>query len=336
MVKRTPHGKCPPRHGHDGTTAVAPRPRSAPATPSSQFTVASRGRSSAALAQSQRKVRKLEQKLTTLQAHHERLLEELAQLQRVERQRAAAQFRQVQAELEARMAERTRELQSTIGDLETFSYSLSHDVRAPLRAIQSYVEVLARLLGEKLGPRERGFVEHILQSTNRLDGLVQDVLDYSRLSRGPMELSRIDLERLVGQVLHDHPALQEPQATLAIASPLLPVRGHESLLSQCLSNLLTNAVKFVRLGLKPQVRLSTRRHSGRVQFWCEDNGIGIAPENQQRIFGLFQRLHSTQQYEGTGIGLAIVQKAVERIGGRVGVQSTLGQGSRFWLDLQAA
>lgn len=209
-------------------------------------------------------------------------------------------------------------------------------MRGPLRAIQSYVEVLAKLLGEKIGPRERAFVEHILQSASRLDGLVQDVLNYSSLSRAPMEMEPVDLERLVYQVVQDHPPLQEPRATVEIAKPLLPVRGHACFITQCLSNLLTNAVKFVRPGQKPFVRVSTRRQDGRVLLVCEDNGIGIAPENQQRIFGIFQRLHSSQQYEGTGIGLAIVQKAVERMGGRVGVHSTQGQGSRFWLDLQAA
>src|SRR5262249_7411079 len=122
-------------------------------------------------------------------------------------------------------------------------------------------------------------------------------------------------------------------ARIEIEKPLARVSGHPAFLSQAISNLLWNAVKFVPPGQQPRVRVSTVFAHHDIEIWFEDNGIGIAPENQKRIFGIFQRLNSEKAYEGTGIGLAIVQKAVERMGGRVGVESQPGHGSKFWLRL---
>jgi signal transduction histidine kinase len=119
-------------------------------------------------------------------------------------------------------------------------------------------------------------------------------------------------------------------------SPLLNVIAHEAALGQCITNLLGNAVKFVLPGTLPQIKIRTEPVEGQVRIWFEDNGIGIEPSNQDRIFGIFERVHSAQEYDGTGIGLAIVRKAVERMGGSVGVESEPGNGSRFWIQLKAA
>jgi signal transduction histidine kinase len=240
------------------------------------------------------------------------------------------------ASLESRVAERTSQLQTTISELEAFSYSLSHDMRAPLRAMEGYTQLLRNILGEKLGPKEIDYFGRIMASAERLDNLIQDVLQYSRVARAPLELKEIDLEKIVAQVISDYPSLQPPDADVQIEKPLSPVLGHEAFLTQCISNLLSNAVKFVAPGVKPKVSVYTKAYGKEIRLFVEDNGIGISAENQKQIFGIFQRLHPNATYPGTGIGLAIVQKAVQRMGGRVGVESTLGKGSKFWLQLKRA
>jgi signal transduction histidine kinase len=240
--------------------------------------------------------------------------------------------------LEATVATRTESLRQIIGELEVLSYSLSHDLRAPLRAMRSFSQLLTTKLKGRIQADEMEYLVKIVTGANRLDRLIQDVLAFSRLSRhnGPNELQLVpvDLEKLVNEIRQEHPSLNPPQAEIEIQKPLLPVKGHEALLSQCLSNLLINAVKFVTPGKLPTVRLWTEpAGEEQVRLWVEDNGIGIAKENQDRIFGMFQRLHNLQAYEGTGIGLAIVRKAVERMGGQAGVESEPGKGSRFWLQL---
>jgi PAS domain S-box-containing protein len=252
------------------------------------------------------------------------------------RKESEVALRHAHNELELQVLERTRQLREAVGQLEAFSYSLAHDMRAPLRAMQGYSEVVLATLGPQLGPTGQDYLRRVMSSAERLDTLIQDVLRYSRVSRAPVELKPVDLEKLVDTIVQDYPALQAPQAEVEVRRPLLAVWAHEAFLSQCVSNLLTNAVKFARPGVTPHVRIWTEAADDNVQLWVEDNGIGIAPEDQHRIFGIFQRVNSQEQYEGTGIGLAIAQKAIERIGGQVGVESQLGHGSRFWLQLQRA
>jgi len=251
-----------------------------------------------------------------------------------EQKKIEGELERERANLESRVAERTAQLQTTISELEAFSYSLSHDMRAPLRVMEGYTQLLRNILSEKLGPKEIDYFGRIMASAERLDNLIQDVLQYSRVARAPLELKEINLEKIVAQVISDYPALQPPGAEVRIRTPLLRVLGHEAFLTQCISNLLSNAVKFVAPDIKPTVMVYTKTCGDEIRLYVEDNGIGIPFENQQQIFGIFQRLHAQTTYPGTGIGLAIVQKAVQRMGGRVGVESTLGKGSRFWVQLK--
>lgn len=254
-----------------------------------------------------------------------------------DRKLAEEQVRRARDELEQRVHERTSELRERVHDLEAFSYSLSHDLRAPLRAMQGYAQLLLNRLGTALDETGRSYFQRLMSSTERLDRLVQDVLRYSQVARTPVELRAVNLERLLDQVVNDYPVLLPPRVNIDVQKPLLPVRGHEAFLTQCMSNLISNAVKFKRPGQRPRVKIFTQELTrGKVRVWFEDNGIGIAPEDQRRIFGIFERVYSNKEYEGTGIGLAIVAKAVERMGGQVGVESAVGRGSRFWLDLQGA
>jgi len=169
-----------------------------------------------------------------------------------------------------------------------------------------------------------------------VDRLIQDVLAYTRLSRRDIMLEPVDVERLIQDIIQERPELQKPKAEIRIEGPLPPIMGHGASLTQCISNLLDNAVKFVAPGVKPRVRVYTEPVDHKMRLWFEDNGIGIDQAGQTKLFEMFQRVHGTHQYEGTGIGLAIVRKAVDRMKGEVGVESEAGKGSRFWLQLPKA
>ena len=238
--------------------------------------------------------------------------------------------------LEALVNDRTASLREAIAQMEEFSYSVSHDLRAPIRAMQGYAKAVLEDYGDRLEPQGREYLERVVRSGTRMDRLVQDILTYSRLSRREIQLQAVSLDKLVHDILQQYPEIHVSEAVIRVEGPLSVVNGHEPSLSQAISNLLTNAIKFVHPGKAPQVRIWNERHNGHVRLWIEDNGIGIRPESQHRLFGMFERLHPDKSYEGTGIGLAIVRRAVERMGGKVGVESDGTNGSRFWIQLAAA
>lgn len=238
--------------------------------------------------------------------------------------------------LEAKVAERTARLQQTVSDLEAFSYSVSHDLRAPLRAMQGYAFILQEDYEKILDESGMDYLQRIVTAANRLDQLVQDLLTYSKTARDQFVFEPVDLQNLVADIIRQYPLFQAPSALVRISGKLAPVRGHEASLAQCVSNLLANAVKFQKPDSVPSVDIWSENGNGRVKVLFKDNGIGIPPEQQQRIFQIFERGSHQQAYEGTGIGLAIVKKAVERMGGVVGVESTPQVGSTFWFELPAA
>lgn len=244
------------------------------------------------------------------------------------------QLAKTNEELEQRVEERTSRLKETIAELEAFSYSISHDMRAPLRAMQGYAEALMEDSRGKLDSESRDHLDRIARASRRLDALINDVLRYTRVARCDAVLTPLPLGRLVRDVIDQYPQLQRPVADFEIHGPLPDVLGHEVLLVQCLSNLFINAVKFVPSDRRPHVCIRTETTNQRVRLWIEDNGIGIAPENFQRIFGMFERINPEQAFDGTGIGLAIVKRAVARMRGSVGVKSTLGRGTTFWVELE--
>jgi PAS domain S-box-containing protein len=235
--------------------------------------------------------------------------------------------------LERAVAERTAKLRESIEELESFSYSLSHDMRAPLRAITSFSELLELRFGNQLGQEGKELLDRVISSAGRLDRLIRDVLAYSQVTLAPIEKKPLDPEKLIRQIIEEHPAFQEPKAEIEIRTPLLTFLGQEAALTQCVYNLLSNAIKFVPKGTKPHIQIWTEPFENYVRLWVDDNGIGIPAEAKDRMFLMFQRFHRSAEYEGTGIGLAIVRKAVDRMGGKVGVESEPGRGSRFWLLL---
>jgi PAS domain S-box-containing protein len=238
-------------------------------------------------------------------------------------------------DLEKRVAERTASLTEAIAQMEEFSYSVSHDLRAPVRAMQGYAQATLEDYGHVLDEHGRDYLNHIVRSGERMDRLVRELLIYSRIARTELHLQPVSLDRLVGDIVSHYPEMQQPKADIRTRGSLHSVIAHEPSLTQAISNLLNNAVKFVAPGVKPEVELYSQREGDRLRLWIHDNGIGIKPEYRARLFGLFERIHNGKQYEGTGIGLAIVRKSVERMGGKVGMESN-GTGSKFWIELPSA
>lgn len=236
-------------------------------------------------------------------------------------------------ELERRVAERTAALEQALAEMEDFNYSVSHDLRAPVRAIRGVAQAAVDDFGNIMPAELRGFLDRIITSAQRMDHLIRDILDYSKVSRAELKLSPVDVDRLARTIVGQCPDLQPYQAHIKLLSPLLPVLAHETALSQALTNLLTNAVKFVPRGATPQVTVSTERRNGSVRIYVKDQGIGIDPKYHHRLFKLFERAHNSPEYKGTGVGLAIVRKAVEKMGGMVGVLSDGRTGSSFWIEL---
>ena len=234
-------------------------------------------------------------------------------------------------ELEHKVFERTVALQRTVNDLESFSYSISHDLRSPLRAMLGYSQALLEDFSE-MPSMAKDYLQKIAKSAERLDHLIQDLLAFSRMSHEPDSISPVNLDELIRDIVQQYPDFQG-KADIIIDGKLPVVLGHETALTQVVSNLIGNGIKFVPPERRPKIKVKAeqRDHVIRVEFI--DNGIGIAPENQQRIFKMFEQVNPAGTYAGTGIGLAVVKKAVEKMQGSLGVESQVGEGSKFWIEL---
>ncbi|MGH7967872.1 MAG: sensor histidine kinase, partial [Limisphaerales bacterium] len=241
-------------------------------------------------------------------------------------QRLSEQQRQLLLEQERRAA--------VTAELEQMSYSIMHDMRAPLRAITAFGGMIEAEAVDRLNEQERSYLTRLKLAAARMDHLIVDVLNYSHIVRGDLELSAVNVSDLLRGIVETYPALQSVRKGIHVPPDLPLVEANEAALTQCFSNLLDNAVKFTKTGQFPCINIKAERRDPRVRIWVEDDGIGIAEAFQERIFRMFQRGADLQ--EGTGIGLAIVRKAAERMGGSVGVISELDHGSRFWVELRLA
>ncbi|HTI72013.1 MAG TPA: PAS domain S-box protein [Candidatus Limnocylindria bacterium] len=236
-------------------------------------------------------------------------------------------------ELEGLVEERTTRLTEMVTELQQLSYAITHDMRAPLRAMSMFAQLLIeKSLNGNRPKDELNYCRRILTGANRLDLLIRDALNYSQAVLRELPLEPIDLSGLLHGLIETYPNLNPDVADITIEGRVPWVFGNESLLTECFSNLLGNAVKFVAPGVRPKVRVWGEVSEEWARIWIQDNGIGIDPRAHPRLFGMFQKLESG--YEGTGIGLAIVRKVVERMGGKVGVESVPEQGSRFWVELR--
>lgn len=238
------------------------------------------------------------------------------------------------AELESRVEARTRELHERNAELETFTYSISHDLRAPLRTMHNLVDVLMEEAGGTLTPTHKDYLQRVGRAAQRMDNLTMDMLHYSQLGRSELVMEQVNLQALVeGLVDERRERAEAATARFEIVSPLPSVFASEAGLSQALGNLLDNALKFARAGVDTLIRCSARREGSRVVLQIKDNGIGIDPRHFKKIFLPFERLNPSQAVPGTGIGLAIVQRCIDKMGGSIDVSSVPGQGSTFSITL---
>lgn len=258
-----------------------------------------------------------------------------------ERKVAEIKLREAQRELqahaeqlEAAVADRTARLQEVVTELDGFSHSIAHDLRAPLRSIRNFADIIVEEHSAELSEAARSCLARIVRASGKMDTMIHEVLEYSRMSRADLQLEAIDPTEILTELIEAYPHFQPPQANITIASNLPKVIASHSALTQSFVNLLGNAVKFMAPGVSPQIQIGAETRPTTVRLWVEDNGIGIPKPSIEKIWGMLERLHSG--YEGAGVGLCIVRKAVDRMGGTVGVVSEVGRGSRFWIELPRA
>jgi PAS domain S-box-containing protein len=236
-------------------------------------------------------------------------------------------------DLEKQVAERTTRLEQTIQSLAGVCYHIAHDLRAPIRAIRGFTELLLESHGFVLNAQGKEFVRRIVSACSRMDLLIQDLLAYGRLSHTDLPSGWISLEDSIELVLEQYAdEIKKKKGLVQVIHPLPQIWANPTVLEQSLSNLLSNALKYVAEDISPQVKLWAEEGEKTVRLIVQDNGIGVARAHHERVFKIFERLHPDSDYPGTGIGLAIVQKGMERMGGRVLLDSDTGTGSKFILE----
>ncbi|MGZ4975465.1 MAG: PAS domain-containing sensor histidine kinase, partial [Limisphaerales bacterium] len=250
---------------------------------------------------------------------------------------AERELREVNVILEDRVRERTAQLEQNNKELEAFSYTVSHDLQAPLRAIRGLAQALEEDYADQLEGEGREWLQTIRQSGQRMSQLIEDILRYSTSARTRVKLQPFSVIELLQQIRNEFDLrLQEIGGELEVPAYLPAVEGDKTLLTQIFSNLFQNSINYRRKDVPLRLKVDGRREGDTVLFSISDNGVGIGPEHYETVFQPFRRLHSQKECPGTGLGLATVRKAVETMGGKVWIESEVGRGSTFFVQLKAA
>ena len=240
---------------------------------------------------------------------------------------------QLYSGLEQKVAERTARLQALNEELDSFSYSVSHDLRAPLRHVGGFIELLQKQEGDKLSPKGLEYLKIILSSTQTMSGLINDLLEFSRMGRTDMRKSRIDMKALVSDVWRELAPERKDRNIVWTLADLPPAEGDSAMLKQVWFNLLSNAIKYTKRRDQTEVHVGFTVCDAENEFFVKDNGAGFDMKYADKLFGVFQRLHQKEDFEGTGIGLANVRRIITRHGGRTWADSKVNHGAMFYFTL---
>jgi light-regulated signal transduction histidine kinase (bacteriophytochrome) len=236
-------------------------------------------------------------------------------------------------EAEEEILQLNHELQSAIQELEAFSYTVSHDLQAPLRGIAGFSEALLEEYEHQIGPEGMHYLQRIRANTRRMAQLIDDLLSFSRTGRLQLERARIDMAALAQAVFEDLVSVEEGSTPHLTIHDIPPGHGDRTLVREVLANLLSNSIKFTAPRETPQIEIGGRTDNGHNVYYVKDNGVGFDMKHASKLFGVFQRLHTTDEFEGTGVGLAIVQRIVQRHGGQVWAESKLNEGTTIYFTL---
>jgi PAS domain S-box-containing protein len=245
---------------------------------------------------------------------------------------AEAEIKALNENLEKKIAERTEQLQAANKELESFSYSVAHDLRSPLRAVHGYTTMLNEDYGNLLDAEGNRLLNELANNAQKMAALIDDLLAFSKLGRKEMKARQINMDDLVNTCLNEINTAQPNKANI-ITGALLPVFGDASLMKHVLVNLISNAVKYSSKAEKPVIEIMSADQNDAITYYVKDNGVGFDMAFAGKLFGVFQRLHAEEDFEGTGVGLAIAQRIIYRHGGKIWAESKESEGATFFFSL---